>query len=468
MAYIQIKEQEFDPIKAILRGKRLKGVAEITLTDVHTGKEEKSVDENMVTNAISDLFLNNITGIADYTKLMPIRKLFGGCLLFRNNLTENANSYIPPDQGTNPLIANAGDEAHSTADPRRGNPNSMESQVNNTSIKHVWSWDTGVGLGKINAVALCPAVLGNMGLVPFSSSYTPYQPINVSCIESSVGGSWTRDIAKKHPVIINPSQNKVVALFMDGDKLVEITSFHDTTTLGVSRAPMDFTESSARTTAAFPVVSNLNWSWKNNVIFVTESYYYVVKPVNAKNLAVFKVDRSDMSVTVQVKTSETDIFYTGGGVHELFTAAPAFPNTEDAFFWPNEAQSAFLSIKFSDLTDAGYTGSFGTAPQYKMQPVRVSDKLIIGSHYFINNKTIYPIAAPEIPNGGFGSTNYAWTNVVYKTTCAGFGYYYSSGGQNNLIMASHNLFMTTINNLAEEKEHTADKVMKLAYTITEA
>ena len=38
-------QETFNPFQAILNGKELKGRTRITLTDVHTGKEEVSVKE---------------------------------------------------------------------------------------------------------------------------------------------------------------------------------------------------------------------------------------------------------------------------------------------------------------------------------------------------------------------------------------------------------------------------------------
>ena len=77
-----MKEQKFDLIRSVLNGKELKGVTKITMTNVHTGKEEVTVDHNLITGAVQSFVADNISGLGDYSKLLPIRNLFAGCCWF--------------------------------------------------------------------------------------------------------------------------------------------------------------------------------------------------------------------------------------------------------------------------------------------------------------------------------------------------------------------------------------------------
>lgn len=461
MAKIQ---ESFNPVRAVMQGKKLKGIAKITLTDVNTGKERVSYDENLVTKAVEDLFSNNIMGLADYTKLLPVRSLYSGCLLFNDNLTENANSYIPPDQGTNALIAHAGDEAHTTANPRRGNPNMVETVIGDTSVKHVWTWDTSQGIGTIKSVALCPGILGNMGLIPFDTSYNPYQPLNVDKMEGSQGTTWTRANAQKHPIIIDSNNNQVKAVYIDGANFEEIVSFHDTALLGLSRGVNDFSEWSHRTVSLGDDLSNLS----TYTVFNTEDAYYVVRSTSQSALKIYKINKLDFTVTTNIVTALSNIFYNSGLVGLIFKSCNAYPNTETHFWWPNQSRTTFYKIPFaggaiSDAEDVTLTPS----ANYHMMPVRINDKLILGENFLYNNDTFYPIALAALPAGAANNGNMGWTNIVHKSVVAGFGYQHGSGGQNTPIMATHNLFMSTINNLSEAKTKTAADVMKLEYTLTQ-
>ena len=461
MAKIQ---EGFNPVRAILEGKKLKGIAKITITDVNTGKERISYDENLVTNAVADLFSNNIMGLADYTKLLPVRSLYAGCLLFNDNLTENANSYIPPDQGTNALIAHAGDEAHTTANPRRGNPNMVETVIGDTSVKHVWTWDTSQGVGTIKSVALCPGVLGNMGLIPFDDTYNPYKPININAMEGSQGTTWTRANALKHPIIVDAANNRVTSVYVDGAYFEEIVSYHDTALLGISRGVNDFKEISHRR-VSFGV--DLSDSAKYTV-FNTEDSYYIVLSTGTDSLYIWKINKLDFTASGFAVNSESQTFYNNGLTGLIFKSCPAYPNTETHFWWPTPGRTSFHKVAFSNGAVSPVEDvTLSQSPSYHMQPIRINDKLILGENYLYNNGIFYPIALAELPAGGAANGNMGWTNIPYKSTVAGFGYQHGSGGQNAPFMATHNIFMSTINNLAEAKTKTVADVMKLEYTLTQ-
>lgn len=81
-----VKTKEINGVKI----PKLKGEVVVRLFDEKTGKLEKEVHgENMVTDAVEDIFKSNYFGLLDYNSLMPISdELFGGVLCFRNELTE--------------------------------------------------------------------------------------------------------------------------------------------------------------------------------------------------------------------------------------------------------------------------------------------------------------------------------------------------------------------------------------------
>lgn len=456
--------ESFNPARAVLEGKKLKGVAKITITNVETGKEKVTVDENVVTNAVENLFDSNISGLADYTKLLPVRSLYSGCLLFNDLLTVDANQFTPPDEGTNPLIAHAGSESHTTANPRRGNPNMVETVIGDTSVKHVWTWDTSQGVGLIKSVALCPGVLGNMGLIPFDNTYNPYQPINVDKMEGSQGTTWTRANALKHPIIVDAANNRVTAVYVDGAFFEEIVSYHDTTLLGISRGVNDFKEISHRRVS---IATDLSESSKYTV-FNTSNAYYIVMSTGTDSLYVWKINKLDFTVEDFPVSAESQTFYNSGLTGLIFKSCPAYPNTETHFWWPTPGRTSFHKVAFSNgAVSPAEEVTLSQSPSYHMQPIRINDKLILGENYFINNGTFYPIALAQLPAGGANNGNMGWSNAVNKTVVAGFGYQHGTGGQNAPFMATHNIFMTTINNLDEPRTKSASDVMKLEYTLTQ-
>lgn len=456
-----MKERNFDLIRSVLNGKELKGVTKITMTNVHTGKEKVTVDHNLITGAVQSLVADNISGLGDYSKLLPIRNLFAGCLLYQNPVVPRG--YYPEDAATNVLIGHAGDQSHTTANPRRGNPNAVESIVGDNYIRNVWTFDTSQALGHINAVCLCPGILGNMGLQPWDDTINPYQPFNVEAVELAVGASWSRALAIKNPIALDPINNKVKSIFVNGTTFEEITSWHDTVFIGLSRGVHDFIEASNRS-------ATLDTSFAGNqsfTVFVTSSYYYLVNPASRQRLDIYRISKSDMSVTKVSATSSSNIFF-NGSLPLCFQSVPAFPNTEEYFWWPTLDRTSYYKIPFAGgasftLENVSLTPS-GT---YHMQPLKITESLMIGENFFFNAGTFYPLVLASRPAGFGSNASSGWSNHLYETVSAAFGYTTGSGGQSALGVALHNILVTTQNNLSEDHEKTADKVMKVEYTISE-
>lgn len=452
----------FNPVRSVMNGKKLKGVTKITMTNVHTGKEKVSIDENWVTNGLEAILQDNVSGLADYTKLLPIRSMFSGVLLFGETLA--ANGYILPTEDVAPIIGHAGDESHSTANPRRGNPNMVETVIGDTSYKGVWTFDTSQAIGTIKSVALCSGVLGNMGPRPWDASYTPYQPINVEAVKTSQGTVWSRALAMKTPIRMDPILNKTTSIWVNGNTFEEVVCYHDTIYMGISRDIHDFIEQSHRTV-------NLGADLSGNdryTVFSTVDYYYVVVPTSQKILTIYKIAKVDFSLTSTTAECTDAIFY-NSQINLAFKSCPAYPHTETHFWWPSIDRTTFYKIPFTG------GGIVGTAEQVTltpsatchMSPVRFSDKLILGENFLFNYDTFYPIAKMPIPAGMNDVTQQAWANLQYEAVSAVFGHNSGSGGKTALGLANHNLWLGTKNNLDEQKVKDASTVMKVEYTLSE-
>ena len=159
-----VKTKEINGVKI----PKLKGEVVVRLFDEKTGKLEKEVHgENMVTDAVKDIFKSNYFGLLDYNSLMPISdELFGGVLCFRNELTESAKNYYPPTTDDNPVVAHAGQTTYSSAsdDQTRGLPNDTSSGYIQNGKKNVWDFASTQGNGTISAIALTHKNTGDFWL----------------------------------------------------------------------------------------------------------------------------------------------------------------------------------------------------------------------------------------------------------------------------------------------------------------
>lgn len=147
----------------------LKGKSIIELTDVHTGKKEVYEDENLVTEAVFDVLNTNLQG-AMYDNpnfdsqngeawLLPIySRLTGGVLLYQNEIAEDPSLiYAPLD---NPLIGYASNDVNTTEDVQRGSRNLTESKAVDNGFKYVWDFATSQANGTISCIALTNILAG--------------------------------------------------------------------------------------------------------------------------------------------------------------------------------------------------------------------------------------------------------------------------------------------------------------------
>lgn len=183
--------EQFNNIKPL----KLKGHVKLTLHNCRTGKNEVHEGENIITHAVRDIMANNPLGALNYGNLLPLwSKWYGGCLLYQNAHTINADNYFCQDDGNNPLVAHAGDQAPSSAaavaeDYGRGAPVSVVTGEN--SIKQTWEWGTAQGNlhgGVISAISLTHKDTGNAGLGNTSTefqNFVPFEHIEFSGVSAA-------------------------------------------------------------------------------------------------------------------------------------------------------------------------------------------------------------------------------------------------------------------------------------------
>ena len=173
---------------------KLKGHIKLTLHNVHNGKNEVYEGDNIVTNAVQDIFANNYLGCIDYTKLWGTdgiwKTWFGGVLCYESSHPNlNADDYFPQSDSANHLTAHAGQTAidpNHDDDDTRGNPLTESYVETENSKKMVWEWGTTKGNGVISALSLTHADTGSYGLgntsYHFQNTFNPYSSIKSSIL----------------------------------------------------------------------------------------------------------------------------------------------------------------------------------------------------------------------------------------------------------------------------------------------
>ena len=162
---------------------KLKGKTTIELTDVNTGEVTTVEEENMITNALQYFFNSNPMGafvklgttdvMAGYNdKFIPIcPKVLGGILLFSEPLEEDVENILP---NTNMMpMAYAANNANPYEDIKRGSMNLNESMPITNGYKFVWDFATSQGNGTVAAVALTSCYGGE---AVYGSAYDDVSP----------------------------------------------------------------------------------------------------------------------------------------------------------------------------------------------------------------------------------------------------------------------------------------------------
>ena len=173
---------------------KLKGHVKIRLHNPNTWKTEIIEGDNMITDAVSDIFAANYCGITDYKQMLPLySQMFGGILCFKNTLDvssqDAAKDYFIPDNGVNEVIAHAGQDTFSDQadDVTRGNPLNTSMVVTDGAVTLAWEWGSAAGNGEIKSVGLTHTGVGNAGTGSNSNAFNALAP----CVNAYNGVSLT-------------------------------------------------------------------------------------------------------------------------------------------------------------------------------------------------------------------------------------------------------------------------------------
>lgn len=449
----------------------LKGHTKITLTDVKTGKTKVVEKDNMVTNAVADIFAKNWSGLARFSSLLPLKNLFSGVLCFEGEITEDADEYFPPNDEVNECICHAGPDAHTTAEANRGQPNVAEWDVQDTSIKFVWDFSTSVQ-GEIRTVCLCPGTLGNMGLKPFAATYNPISGFGDNRYQDT---SWSETRAKQYPFTIASDGKSAKMLWCNGTTFTDRTMRHDYFAFGIMRSSTDWQEVSSRT-------ATLSTSFQNrhSFIFDDDDYYYVATP-SSSSFTIDKISKTDMTVTTSTLSPTGVSLFTGDlGINDIqpnrFMRVFAFDGTY--LYYPNSSANKFYKINLTvpaDVTEIPDTITInpamadGNDGDQFASPIVISDGLILGDNYVINGNHAYQIAqTKQIGGSGGYSAGTRYLDLVKMGAAVyGNGICYYSGQTAGQVNVFNQMVLSTINVLDDVINKTTSTTMKIEYTIME-
>ena len=468
----------------------LKGRTRIELRDVRTGRTQTVEEDNMVTNALQYVFnpLGYVkagdpmftSAYVDYFKTLT-----GGLLLLGDTVPENADTVILP-RNTSVTGCAVYDQQNTSGQTLRGNYNATESEIDkeNRRVKFVYDFDTSEANGTIACVALTHAYGGygprgcsrdpEYGLYPFFSSVGS----GLLRLTGSNSGIGAYDRRQDYTVY-GSSYQWIVKIEADTDS-VYYFSIVDGTTVRIRRYRANISTvslfeapGSSRTLLESRDVKlgteintryfSYNYDEESDRLYVVTAADYSVS--DGKDYVVTEIDMSDCSTVKQYTMTNTAGVSIRTGYEKCDTVC-----YEGYVYFMNYGGSERHIYRQEIGNSANVQVLQEPAALRQAFPMLARD----GRVYF------------ETPTGYSGkggcyvvdvdsfTMKYTETYSLYDFSVRQFVpvrgvplTYYVTAGASNGTFAVRTDYLATINNLATPVVKTADRTMKVTYTLQE-
>ena len=465
----------------------MKGHSEIILTDVNTGEVEVHSDDNMITNAIRDLWayggLLCPTAFGHHESYsFPSNiatdnaiKYYGGLLLFDTQLEEDPNNYIVPagvgmtGNGMEGYVSN--DEVTEI-----GSYNIEESGwLDDKTLKMVWDFSTSQANGKIACACLTSRVNGFIGAGNAKSKKRKTLEGYYSIMAAYYGQNLGKTVSDRTVIPIRIKDNKMTYVpldqfqpLADNRKLDLITVTFPMDKISILDRTDTYRTVSRKTLDVPADVANRFVSWygagttARDVWIDGENAYILCQTTSWDNayftdtypIQILKIDKNDNSdwIVITPEATGIDVFdglpwrCVGNG-HHIITASTHgkaykidLNNLADVTEVTLNSNPVGDGVPLHNLSNVVYRGK---------DQVWTSDTRVD----FIRN-AIDPINEVD---------------GIYNPITMGSPFnklFVLSGPSSSFTLYRFNGYLATINNLDNEVTKTADKTMKVIYTLT--
>lgn len=466
----------------------LKGKSVIELTDVRTGEKEIYEDENLVTEAIADVLNTNLQGTmydnpqldgqSGDAWLLPIySRLTGGILLYQDTIEEDPSViYAPLD---NPLVGYASNDVNTTEDVQRGSRNLTESKAVDGGYKYVWDFATSQANGTISAICLTNILAGRG--CKYANNYFVRLKGDVVVYDISNADSYRHN----HRTYLK-----------EGYRL-EMVAINNETSVTLRRVPEDYiharlmvrtymqmeTEATEETSIElnhYPYWTHFTGGSKDG----TDEPFW--NNTTRQDYLFHAADGNWYGIARRENRQYTGMSY----------GSEQYSRTGFDFFLDKisgnrcTTQAIVLPAGTSDIYNIGMSGKYlmfaiGTTV-YRLDTTNVANvEVVPNASYSNNQQNTFCVDDDVVINGWYyfngepklyvrGKDTYPdgeqWGHRVisrYKTYAYQEFFYSYYGWKFRKEMYLYTPYLATINNLSAPVIKTADKTMKVTYTLTE-
>jgi len=473
---------------------KLIGESLIELKDVRTGKREYYRDKNMVTSSLNYLFSVNINGMNNYrsslfySSFLPIcPNAIGGILMFEDPLVENTENIFAPS--TLGCTGYASNDVNTTTDVKRGSLNQTESMALDNGYKFVWDFSTSQGNGTIASLALTSKHAGKCywgsifdnGYVDSSNPYGRRFILNQRDSMSWDYSKYNEGQIYISTIEVDFENGILTSIYIDSSYniIVRKTKKHLMTAGLTSNLKFDgkLIETHSISAASFK-------SLTTNVAFFDgkDGYWYgfgVSSYASSQSkLKWVKIKKSDYSFTEGEATlSNVYLSYSTGSINTFpsgtyyYTGLSKYCCLRNGYLYmpKNDDSTKIYKININNYADVTQIQlGFGTAysgNNYKGIYFYEFNGIIFFSNGYIDeNDKVTQTYNYSYELEYTSSPLFAYKN--HAITFGGYSAYSSSCIYINEYEVSP--YLATINNLSSAVVKTADKTMKITYTLTEA
>jgi len=463
-------------VSPILTADKLHGHTKITIEE--DGGKIVYEEDNIVTNAVADIFKCDYDGLIEIEKLLPIRNLFGGIMCFQERLDEDAGAYWPPAQSSNPLTCHAGQTPHATGSTKRGNPNGALSGEITGGYRFVYDFATSQGNGRITSVCMTSSAAGDCGITPFDDTL-PLASRSISRAVDTVNRlqlstSYGPTIAQIMPYKIDGDNHTATAAYINGNEFTIYTLQHNFVKFSLNMGPGEWKVTNTKT-------YSLQNTFGNAATFAEDDNYYYVYEASSNGgnvLTIDKISKADDTVTSTVATLAGVSLYKKALAMGL--SYPAFPydtiESKTYIYYPTSAHT-FAKIDLNNTVDITLlTSNLEDWESYHQTPgqysaFKLNHELYLGCGYIINGNNVYGVA--EVPALAGSVENASERSMVSWANNKGrpvaWASSWSSGTSSWWHLQGPAIvypYLATINSLNQPVTKQATQTMQIQYDIT--
>lgn len=502
----------------------LKGKTIIELTDVNTGQKDIIEEENMVTNAITNIFdvpgtmIGEDAFVGDKNNGSLIKSLLGGLLLFDIPIEENANQLYAPAEA-NLIGCAVYDKANTSSSKIRGNYNSIESEFNKKQkyMKFVYDFGTSQANGTISSIALTHAFGGyssygckegfttDVGLHYYPYMYRNLQFVNRYHTEGNTAdktfykynaGFYTgMTVGESEHLFLFDIDNDVAYYFMvrNTNSISIIKRKMYLSSMSVFDIPYRRKDKIEEITidnipqSVFLKRMAYNFDISDNCLYIFTSNHESYMAPSTGTFIITKVHFGDWSVQQYVMTNTSGVNICTRGLGESTSASTdnpmfAFANEGHVYLRSYDSPYDVYKFKIGDSADVVKINRNGFSIGADFCPIlavngRIYYQDLGGTKnsskvYIVNSATNELLKIENNRVFVFNDNKYDSKAPTYTPVLNHeMMFFYSNGSTNGetpyesfFILAN---YLGTINNLAQPVTKTADKTMKVTYTIQE-